>query len=138
MTPNLHSCFPQIFLSSLILLFCSPTLLSSTLKVFFHTPTLFFCTPIILYRNPNLYSLFPTLLSSTPLINSLTQKTYKHDNNYLNNKNKYNTTNGQLLTHAYVHLLADVHSAGFAPAFTLSQGDSECSRKPQDAHSLGR
>ena len=28
------------------------------------------------------------------------------------------------------HWLADVHSAGFAPAFTLSQGDSERSRKP--------
>ena len=24
------------------------------------------------------------------------------------------------LTHAYVHLLADVHSGSFAPAFTLS------------------
>ena len=35
-----------------------------------------------------------------------------------------------LLTHAYVHRLADVHSAGFAPAFTLSFHDSECSRKP--------
>ena len=41
-------------------------------------------------------------------------------------------------THAYAHLLADVHFAGFAPAFTLSFHDSECSRKPQDAHSLGR
>jgi hypothetical protein len=41
-------------------------------------------------------------------------------------------------THVYVHLLADVHSASFAPAFTLSLGDSERSRKPQDAHSLGR
>jgi hypothetical protein len=28
--------------------------------------------------------------------------------------------------------------AGFAPAFTLSQCDSEYARKPQDAHSLGR
>ena len=27
------------------------------------------------------------------------------------------------------HWLADVHLAGFAPAFTLSQGDSERSRK---------
>ena len=43
-----------------------------------------------------------------------------------------------LLTHAYVHLLADVHLAGFAPAFTLSQCDSEYARKPQDAHSIGR
>ena len=34
------------------------------------------------------------------------------------------------LTHAYVHWLADVHLAGFAPAFTLSFHDSECSRKP--------
>ena len=33
-------------------------------------------------------------------------------------------------THAYVHWLADVHLAGFAPAFTLSFHDSECSRKP--------
>jgi len=31
-----------------------------------------------------------------------------------------------------------VHLAGFAPAFTLSQCDSECSRKPPNAHSLGR
>ena len=35
-----------------------------------------------------------------------------------------------LLTHAYVHLLADVHLAGFAPAFTLSLCDSEYARKP--------
>ncbi len=34
------------------------------------------------------------------------------------------------LTHAYVHWLAEVHSAGFAPAFTLSFHDSKCSRKP--------
>jgi hypothetical protein len=31
-----------------------------------------------------------------------------------------------------------VHFGGFAPAFTLSQCDSEYARKPQDAHSLGR
>jgi len=36
----------------------------------------------------------------------------------------------QAITHAYVHRLADVHLAGFAPAFTLSLCDSECSRKP--------
>jgi len=36
------------------------------------------------------------------------------------------------------HWLADVQLAGFAPAFTLSQGDSELSRKPSNAHSLGR
>ena len=36
----------------------------------------------------------------------------------------------QAITHAYVHRLADVHLAGFAPAFTLSFHDSECSRKP--------
>jgi hypothetical protein len=29
------------------------------------------------------------------------------------------------LTHAYAHLLADVHSAGFTPAFTVSLCDSE-------------
>ena len=44
----------------------------------------------------------------------------------------------QAITHAYVHWLADVHLAGFAPAFTLSLCDSECSRKPPNAHSLGR
>jgi hypothetical protein len=44
----------------------------------------------------------------------------------------------QLITHAYWHWLADVHSGGFAPAFTLSFHDSECSRKPPNAHSLGR
>jgi hypothetical protein len=42
------------------------------------------------------------------------------------------------LTRAYCHLLADVHLAGFAPAFTLSLCDSEYARKPQDAHSLSR
>ena len=42
------------------------------------------------------------------------------------------------ITHAYCHLLADVHLAGFAPAFTLSLCDSEYARKPQDAHSLSR
>ena len=35
-----------------------------------------------------------------------------------------------LLTHAYVLWAADVHSGSFAPAFTLSFHDSECSRKP--------
>ncbi len=44
----------------------------------------------------------------------------------------------QLLTHAYVFWLVDVLLAAFAPAFTLSQGDSERSRKPPNAHSLGR
>ena len=44
----------------------------------------------------------------------------------------------QAITHAYCHLLADVHLAGFAPAFTLSQCDSEYARKPQDAHSVPR
>jgi len=34
------------------------------------------------------------------------------------------------ITHAYVHWLADVHLAVFAPAFTLSFHDSERSRKP--------
>src|SRR5665647_2491358 len=43
-----------------------------------------------------------------------------------------------VLTPAYAHWLADVHSGSFAPAFTLSLGDSECSRKPPNAHSLGR
>ena len=52
--------------------------------------------------------------------------------------NKLITTTAMLLTHAYVHWLADVHSAVFAPAFTLSFHDSECSRKPPNAHSLGR
>ncbi len=42
------------------------------------------------------------------------------------------------LTHAYVHWLADVHFGSFAPAFTLSLCDSERSRKPPNAHSLGR
>ena len=42
------------------------------------------------------------------------------------------------ITHAYAHWLADVHLAGFAPAFTLSLCDSECSRNPPNAHSLGR
>jgi len=35
-------------------------------------------------------------------------------------------------------MAAEVHFAGFAPAFTLSLCDSERSRKPPNAHSLGR
>jgi len=35
-------------------------------------------------------------------------------------------------------LAAEVHSAVFAPAFTLPFHDKECSRKPPNAHSLGR
>ncbi len=54
-------------------------------------------------------------------------------------KQSINLKNKKLLvTHAYVHWLADVHLAVFAPAFTLSFHDSECSRKPPNAHSLGR
>ena len=37
---------------------------------------------------------------------------------------------GQQVTHAYGHRLADVQLAGFAPAFTLSLCDSEYARKP--------
>jgi len=33
-------------------------------------------------------------------------------------------------TRSYVHWLADVQFGGFAPAFTLSFHDSECSRIP--------
>jgi len=43
-----------------------------------------------------------------------------------------------LVTRAYCHLLADVHFAFVAPAFTLSQCDSEYSRKPPNALSLSR
>ena len=53
-------------------------------------------------------------------------------------RHNYLQPTAMLLTHAYVHLLADVHLAGFAPAFTLSQCDSEYARKPQDAHSVPR
>ena len=35
------------------------------------------------------------------------------------------------LTHAYAHLLVDMQLAAFAPAFTVSLCESECSRKPQ-------
>ena len=35
-----------------------------------------------------------------------------------------------MLTHAYVHRLADVVFGSFAPAFTLSLCDSEYARKP--------
>ena len=58
-------------------------------------------------------------------------KAKNHEKQILHNQ-------GQQVTHAYVHWLADVHSGSFAPAFTLSFHDSECSRKPPNAHSLGR
>jgi len=42
-------------------------------------------------------------------------------------------------THAlYVHWLADVHSGNFAPAFTLSFHESECSIKPTNADIIVR
>jgi len=40
------------------------------------------------------------------------------------------------LTHAYGHWLVDLQLKGFAPAFTLSFRDSECSRKLPTAHSF--
>ena len=40
------------------------------------------------------------------------------------------TKKNEPLTHAYGHRLADVHLAGFAPAFSLSLCDSEYARKP--------
>jgi hypothetical protein len=43
-----------------------------------------------------------------------------------------------VVTIAYCHLLADVHLADVAPAFTFSQCDSEFSRKPPNALSLSR
>ena len=42
------------------------------------------------------------------------------------------------LTHAQFNWLTDVHFAGFAPAFTLSLGDSERTRKPPMLLALGR
>jgi hypothetical protein len=46
---------------------------------------------------------------------------------------KHRTANTRLWAMA-----AEVQLAGFAPAFTLSLCDSERSRKPPNAHSLGR
>ena len=48
----------------------------------------------------------------------------------ISEKKRNLNTKLQAITHAYVHWLADVHSGSFAPAFTLSFHDSECSRKP--------
>ena len=45
-------------------------------------------------------------------------------------RHNYTQPTAMLLTHAYGHWLADVHSGSFAPAFTLWLGDSERSRKP--------
>ena len=53
--------------------------------------------------------------------------------NETNDKKNYG-----LVTHAYVHRLADMHLAGFAPAFTLSLCDSEYARYSATALSLGR
>ena len=41
-------------------------------------------------------------------------------------------------THAYVHWLANVHLAGFAPAFPLSLWRQEIRPQAAQAHSLGR
>ena len=109
MTPNLHSFSP-------IMLFHSPTLFSLTPKVFSHTPTLLSCSPKILF-----FFL---------LINYAIRKTIETNYDYRNNKTQLYSTNGQLLTHAYGHRLADVHLAGFAPAFPLSFHDRKFARKP--------
>jgi len=73
------------------------------------------------------------------------KKKQEKKTDFIIDRQQYNTTNdnftqptAMLLTHAYVHWLADVHFGSFAPAFTLSFHDSECSRKPPNAHSLGR
>ncbi len=44
--------------------------------------------------------------------------------------NDRQTKHYEHLTHAYVHWLADVHFAGFAPAFALALCDSEYARNP--------
>lgn len=145
MTPNLLFCslilfsYTLILLSlSPILLFHSPTLFSSTPKVFSTSPTLLSSSPKILFGNPNLLSCSPILLSCTLLKYVATRKIRVKNNNYQNNKKKLYTTNGQLLTHAYVHLLADVVFAGVSPARTFQSCDRKVARIPQDAHSLGR
>ena len=53
-------------------------------------------------------------------------------------KRRYNKENERPPNTRLCSLAAEVHLAGFAPAFTLSFHDSECSRKPPNAHSLGR
>ena len=60
------------------------------------------------------------------------------NNNAENNTRRENKIKHDRITHAYAHWLADVQLAGFAHAFTLSFHDSERSRKPPNAHSLGR
>ena len=42
------------------------------------------------------------------------------------------------LTHAHANMLVGMYLAVFAPAFTFSLCESECSRKPPNAQSLGR
>jgi hypothetical protein len=73
-------------------------------------------------------------LSRPQNANSDQQNTLSRPQNYMRQPQKGNDNitkeMNDPLTHAYAHLLADVHFAGFAPAFTLSQCDSEYSRKP--------
>ncbi len=52
----------------------------------------------------------------------------------IKNKKKLYTSNGQPLTHAYVHLLADVHFAGFAPVPIASV--VTCKRKKDQHNTL--
>ena len=138
MTPNLLFCSLILFSLSPILLFYSPTLFSSTPKVFSASPTLLSCSPKILFGNPNLLFCSPILLSCSLLKYVATRKIRVKNNNYKNNKTQLKTTNGRLLTHAYVHLLADVVFAGVSPARAFQSCDRKVARIPQDAHSLGR
>ena len=73
----------------------------------------------------------------TAELNGYSQRHYINTIKCLTRKKQYES-NTEPLTHAYAHLLVDMHLAVFAPAFTFSLCESECSRKPQDAHSLGR
>ena len=58
--------------------------------------------------------------------------------NYRKNKAYHIESNTDPITHAYVHRLADVLLAGFAPAFTLSLPRQRMLPQTASAHSLGR
>ena len=67
--------------------------------------------------------------------NSGQQNTLSRPQNYIRQPQKENDNitkeMNDPLTHAYAHLLVDMQLAAFAPAFTVSLCESECSRKPQ-------
>jgi len=129
MTPNLHSCSPKIFSCPPYFAFLQSDFIFFDPKSIFSHHDFAFFFPENTFLQSGLTFLLPDFTVLLPVNKLCDPQNHIDLHNYRNNKTQLYTTNGQPLTHAYVHWLADVHSVGFAPAFTLSFHDSERSSK---------